>query len=82
MRRTADGLEIFLLCLRFFIKFNKIAMRGNRQKKPKICGDPLGDRSRDLFASVWLKTWREICLHFSESIALKVSNTLRAIPKE
>jgi hypothetical protein len=48
-RRTADGFEVIVLCLKIIFKFNKFAvLRGNKQKMAEICGGTVGTRPRGL----------------------------------
>jgi hypothetical protein len=58
---TADIFKIFLLHLRYFIKFNKTTLlRRNGQKMPEICGDMLNNRPRGHLVSYWMETQRKM----------------------
>ncbi len=46
-RRTSDGLNIFKLCLRFLIKFNKnVALQGNGKKMTDFCEEMVAYRPK------------------------------------
>ncbi len=95
-RGNADGSERFLLCLLFFIKLNKTAaLWGNGQKMPQICGDTVaigwgascfllaGDLVRNVpIGSSLLFGHFPKSIHYSVSVAEKVSKLIKRFPKK
>jgi hypothetical protein len=86
-----------LMVMKIVIKCNKTAgLRGKRQKMPEICGDTVGDGLKG--SSCYLLAGDPVgnapigspfsfehfskCISHSVSLEGKVSNTLRAFPKE